>query len=601
MFMKRSTPKKLFVLITPCLSAACALLTLLATPAFAVDRTVPGAFPTIQAAVNASLPGDRILVSGGTYYENVVSTNANLQFLGKNSVWDGTLTNGTAGVCLTATGSNVVVQGFIFRAGQSFVAQVQLTGANCRVSKCSSRSSTALFLRITGNSAVVDNCSLYGLSGTAIQINGDDARVTKVKTRQCDNNVVSITGNRATVTGCNFALNEDSYSINIIGSRATLAQNTFVNCDYAINVSGTNNTVAKNKAVNLYIFLQSSGVNTVVDGNRATFCDSTFISVGSSAGAVIANNQLTYGGGTFASVTSSNAVITKNKGVNISSFLSLNGLNPRVEGNSATVCFGNFINIASSANAVVANNQAGYCGSTFISAASSNAVVANNKVGVCRSTFVNLNGDNARVENNSGVTTGPMYVTGDNVTVRGNKITDGFNDRDGLIVSSRTLAGGGLVEKNTIQEVAESGLYLSCHNVAVVGNRVTGAGTEGDESTCIISGNGNRLTNNVAISGGAHGFLVYGANNLLVKCSAIDAASDGFHIEGAGNTLLLCDAMLCSGEGLDNGGTGTTVVDCAFQKNRLDVANDGTFANIATFAADNTFTTGGPAQLPQVD
>ncbi len=599
--MKRSTPKKLFTFITPGRLAACALLGLLAAPALAVDRPVPGAFPTIQAAVNASLPGDRILVSGGTYFENVVSTNSNLQFIGKNTVWDGTLTNGAAGVCLTATGSNVVVQGFIFRAGAGGVAQVQLTGANCRVSKCSSRSATALFLRITGESAVVDSCTLYALNGTGINIIGDNARVTKVKARQCDNNVVSITGNGATVTGCNFALNEDAYSINVQGSRATVTLNTFVNCDYAINVNGTNNTVAKNKAVNLYLFLQSSGVNTVVDGNRATFCTDAFISVGSSGNAIIANNQLTYGSGAFVTVTSSNAVVSKNKGVNISSFLSLNGVNPRVEGNSATVCFGNFISISSSANAIVSKNQAGFCGSTFISVTSSNAVVANNKVGVCGDTFVNVEGDNARVENNSGLTTGSMYVTGDNVTVRGNKITDGFNDRDGLVVSSRTGAGGGLVEKNTIQETAQTGLRLACHNAVILGNRVTGAGTETSESGCVISGSGNRLTNNVAISGGTHGFLVSGANNLLVKCSAIDAASDGFHIQNTGNTLLLCDAMLCSGEGLDNGGTGTTVVDCAFQKNRIDVANDGTFTNIGTFAADNTFTTGGPAQLPQVD
>ena len=600
--MKHSTRKKSFFSITPWAAAGCALLTLLATPARAVDRAVPAAFPTIQAAVNAALSGDRILVAPGVYQENVVSTNAaGLQFIGKNTVWDGTLTNGTAGVCLTATGSNTVVQGFIFRAGQAGVAQVQLTGTNCRVLKCTSRSSSAHFLSIVGNSAVVDSCSLFALDGTGIDIIGDDARVTKVKARQCDNNVILITGQRATVTGCNFALSEDSYSINIVGSRATVALNTFVNCDGAISLTGTNNTVAKNKAVNLSTFLQSSGVNPVVDGNRATFCSGTFLSVSSSGQAIIANNQLTYGSGTFASVTSSNAVVTKNKGVNISAFLSLSGVNPRVEGNSATVCFGTFISIGNSAGAIVAKNQAGYCGNTFISVVSSNAVIANNRVTVCRSTFVSVNGDNARVENNSGTTTGPMSVTGDNVTVRGNKITDSFNDRNGLTVNSRTAAGGGLVEKNTIQETAQTGLLLGCHNAIILGNRVTGAGTESGESACIISGSGNRLTNNVVIGGGTHCFAVFGANNLLVKCSAIDAAADGFHIENTGNTLLLCDAMLCTGEGLDNGGTGTTVLDCAFQKNRLDVANDGTFVNIGTFAADNTFTTGGPAQLPQVD
>ena len=56
-----------------------------------------------------------------------------------------------------------------------------------------------------------------------------------------------------------------------------------------------------------------------------------------------------------------------------------------------------------------------------------------------------------------------------------------------------------------------------------------------------------------------------------------------------------------TGEGLDNGGAGTLVLDCMFKRNRLDVANDGTFANAGTFVTDNVFATGGPNQLPQVD
>ena len=99
----------------------------------------------------------------------------------------------------------------------------------------------------------------------------------------------------------------------------------------------------------------------------------------------------------------------------------------------------------------------------------------------------------------------------------------------------------------------------------------------------------------------SHAFEIQGATNILVNCSAAEVGADGFHIEGDGNTLLKCMAMLCSGEGLDNGGTGTTVRDCLFKKNRIDVANDGTFVNLLTFGVDNVFFTGGPTTLPQVD
>jgi len=45
---------------------------LLATPALATTWNVPGDFPTIQQAINASVSGDIIIVAPGTYPENIV-------------------------------------------------------------------------------------------------------------------------------------------------------------------------------------------------------------------------------------------------------------------------------------------------------------------------------------------------------------------------------------------------------------------------------------------------------------------------------------------------------------------------------------------------
>ena len=377
MFMKRFTPKKSFFSITPRLFTACGFLALLAASTSAMDRLVPAAFPTIQAAVNAALPGDRILVAPGVYQENVVATNANLKFIGKNTVWDGTLTNGTAGVCLTATGDNLVVQGFIFRAGASSVAQVQITGTNARVARCSSRGPSARFLRVVGNGAVVDTCTLYSVNSTAIEIIGDGAVVRKVKARQCDDNVVRIQGNGTTVTGCNMALNEDSFSISIAGNDANVFLNTFVNCDGTISITGTNATVAKNKA--------------------------------------------THNGGTFLTLTGPEAFVE--------------------------------------------NNRVVYCAGTFISVNGSNAVVVNNRASFCAGNFLTvLTGDNAVVEKNFGIVVGGFAVTGDNVTVRGNAVSDAPNDKNGITVSSRTLAGGGLVENNKVKEASQTGLLIACHN-----------------------------------------------------------------------------------------------------------------------------------------
>jgi serine protease len=48
----------------------CALVVAPASPA-ASTLFVPGRFPTIQAAIDASLDGDTILVSPGTYHERI--------------------------------------------------------------------------------------------------------------------------------------------------------------------------------------------------------------------------------------------------------------------------------------------------------------------------------------------------------------------------------------------------------------------------------------------------------------------------------------------------------------------------------------------------
>src|SRR5262245_7113556 len=47
-------------------------LALLSSPALAGALEVPGAYPTIQAAGDAAVAGDTVLVSPGTYHENVV-------------------------------------------------------------------------------------------------------------------------------------------------------------------------------------------------------------------------------------------------------------------------------------------------------------------------------------------------------------------------------------------------------------------------------------------------------------------------------------------------------------------------------------------------
>lgn len=53
-----------------------------ASAAFGTDRLVPQQYPTIQAAVDASVNGDRVLISPGTYTEPIVISGRNLVIKG---------------------------------------------------------------------------------------------------------------------------------------------------------------------------------------------------------------------------------------------------------------------------------------------------------------------------------------------------------------------------------------------------------------------------------------------------------------------------------------------------------------------------------------
>ena len=193
---------------------------------------------------------------------------------------------------------------------------------------------------------------------------------------------------------------------------------------------------------------------------------------------------------------------------------------------------------------------------------------------------------------------GDIFVTGDAVTVRRNAFTEGTN-RVAIRVDSATAVGGGLVEDNLVDRHPVTAMDLRCTMVTVRRNRITGCGTDSDAGILVnTAATLNQLTSNVVANCDGHAYSISGTNNVFTGCVAIAATADGFHVAGDGNTLTDCRATLCGGEGLDNGALGTIVTGCVFRENRLDVANDGTFAN---FAVDNVFKTGGTSTLPQVD
>jgi hypothetical protein len=90
-----------------------------ASAAFGTDRLVPQQYPTIQAAVNASVNGDRVLISPGTYTGNVTITNKSITLKGADWISGSPQSHVTAaGTVISCVGNgtqSVVLQDLFIR------------------------------------------------------------------------------------------------------------------------------------------------------------------------------------------------------------------------------------------------------------------------------------------------------------------------------------------------------------------------------------------------------------------------------------------------------------------------------------------------------
>jgi hypothetical protein len=93
----------------------------LATSAFGVDRLVPQQYPTIQAAVDASVNGDRVVVSAGTYSGTVRIESKSIALIGiADAAGNRPRLDGLgASRLVESNNSNLVIERFEFVAGNA--------------------------------------------------------------------------------------------------------------------------------------------------------------------------------------------------------------------------------------------------------------------------------------------------------------------------------------------------------------------------------------------------------------------------------------------------------------------------------------------------
>jgi hypothetical protein len=241
----------------------------------ATTITVPKQQPTIQAAVNAALQGDTIVLSPGVYVENVVVPPGKDGLVIKSvlgATIDGNL-NGVQGACLTVGSSNVSVSGIRFRFGST---QIVATAAGLTVTKCTFLQATTFGIDADGDNAVVDSCRFEGPGSAAFRANGAGATLRRSSLRHCGLGGIEASGLNAVVDSNYFAWIDDANAVKVTGDNARVTRNRFTLCDKdCIRITGISSLVELNKAdrVDQRLINITGGAGAVVRRNAAQWVE----------------------------------------------------------------------------------------------------------------------------------------------------------------------------------------------------------------------------------------------------------------------------------------------------------------------------------------
>lgn len=491
---------------------------------------VPEQFGSIQRAIDAAWDGDTIVVSPGTYREN-------LDFLGKNIILTGTDPHDPAAVAATVidgggqdavitiiNGTAVAVRGFTITGGAGKEIGGKRLGGGIYVERAEVEISHNV---ITGNSAD---------EGGGVYIKGDLSVLEK--------NVV--TANSAVSSeddsgGGGLYLEGDRHII----EENTISHNTSAFWTGGLHLWGNGHTVERNvitdnTSPSSAAGLTASGKGFVIIGNT--------ISNNASSGKVedLTVASVAAGGGLFVS-----------------------GDGNKIEDNAVNGNSGMPMLVLGDNNLVAENKVVGNAGRVEVIGLTN--VVVKNEIrdnhSAVRNIGLRVEGDNSSIEfnevldNTSGAGTAFLTVVGDNITIReniigGNRTTSPYS----ITAAGMNVYGTNVtIEENEIYDnVAEittnggssigGGLFVTGEGNTIVGNKirgneVTGSGNGGG---MYVSGQNfiiqeNELTGNTATVYGG-GIFVAGydhtiEDNVITDNIAVYGGGGGLYLVGDGHTV----------------------------------------------------------------
>lgn len=157
------------------------------------------------------------------------------------------------------------------------------------------------------------------------------------------------------------------------------------------------------------------------------------------------------------------------------------------------------------------------------------------------------------------------------------------------------------IRDNRVSSCVLAGIYVFGGNTAVRDNDVRRCGSW-DQSTAqirVASFLGDVVNNRVE-DGSGDGIRIENGTGCRVAGNHVSGhVRDGIQVDEISASIEVSNNVATKnhGEGIQNGGSSTFMVGNTMTKNRIDLANTGTFS---TFS-DNVFKTGGPTAMPQVE
>lgn len=279
-----------------------------AAPRARAARVGPRAFDTIQQAIDAARPGDRVVLGRDVYRERITIAKP-ITLVGRRTVLDGVVA-GLSGPCVTIASDDVTIEGVTFRNGGD---QVVGDGDGLRVLRCAFVNAGQNAVDVTGDGVVVDRCSFVGATDVAVDVRGITCRVARSTFRNLGGGAVALRGDDAFVDRCTVRASAGGTVVDLAGDRVTVRRTSVVGgTGDLIAIDGEAALVDRCEAVGSS---GGNGFDVLGDGADVVRCFASSVATGIRVrgdGAIVEGNDVRYVGSAGISVAGAAPEVRRN-------------------------------------------------------------------------------------------------------------------------------------------------------------------------------------------------------------------------------------------------------------------------------------------------